>query len=82
MASAKLTDVKLVLSAPIGSNRKAIRDLEVAHFLARSDFLWQATPATWTAWVIAAKRLHAAVKADRARRKSPSPSAQAEGPGE
>jgi len=64
MATAKLSDVKLVLDAPhqFRSRRKPTEKALVAYFGAIQEFCRRATPAAWAHLVAASRQLHAVVK--------------------
>lgn len=67
VATAKLVDVKTVLSAPVifRSRRKATREARVAYVAARLNFDDRATSATWSRLVAASRQLHAIVNSER-----------------
>jgi len=69
MTTAKLADVKAVLSAPIRfrSRRKVVQDAQVACALARQNFGSKATAATWSRLVAESRKLHALVRAEQDR---------------
>jgi hypothetical protein len=79
---ATLTDVKLVLSAPmrIKTKRSGYSKAQVAFVAARMKFLDHATSTTWTGTVEAVRRLHAEAKrAEREREARASRAATDEG---
>jgi hypothetical protein len=60
-ATATLTDVKLLLTAPVRlqTKRKAYREAEMAYVRARRAFTERATSTTWAVLVEKARQLHA-----------------------
>ena len=68
MATAKFSEVKVVLSARMGrtrSRRKATGEAQVAYWTAMRNFEQRATPATWARLVTASRHLCAIVTAER-----------------
>jgi hypothetical protein len=80
--AATLTDVKLVLTAPVHmqTKRSGYSKAEVDFVSARMKFIDRATSTTWTGAVGAARRLHAEAKrAEREREAAASRAATDEG---
>jgi len=70
MATAKLADVKVVLSVHaelrFRSRRKGVQEAQVVCLTAQRKFDERPTPATWTRLVAASQQLRAVVKGERA----------------